>query len=480
MRSNLMSVRSARFLAPVLTAVLMAGLAMPVLAQPSEPTADDLRALMYYIDQDDDRAVEAEMARLQAKYPDWTPPADTRDLRAVGRAAQEPIDVKEFWARVAREDYTGARALIADARARNPEYAPEPEMLSVLDKNQSQADFDDAYLRRDTTAAVAAVRQTPGLLSCDRINNAWRLAELFQQSKQAANAVATYQRVVQACTSLGATVPTLEKANDVATSEQMAGLFAVARQAQPANTKQLDTLEERLLAGRGQPAKVVKKPKNTVASSAPTQPSVRSTSAPAALGNMSLRGDGRIGKVRRYQQSGDWVNCLAASANPQSIEVLYPRSWCAYNLDRVGEALAGFTATAQKGKGLGGIVQRDARFGMILSYLKLNMTEQAAQVAANTNLTREQRVDVETSILDQRGVQAYNNGDYARAATYFDALEELNGSIRRDLAILRAYAYMNSRQYDAAMSELTRLHDELATSETRAALNTLRSKRSGI
>ncbi len=195
---------------------------------------------------------------------------------------------------------------------------------------------------------------------------------------------------------------------------------------------------------------------------------------------MSLRGDGRIGKVRRFQQSGDWVNCLAASVNPQSIEVLYPRSWCAYNLDRVGEALAGFTATAQKGKGLGGTVQRDARFGIILSYLKLNMTEQAAQVAANTNLTREQRVDVETSILDQRGVQAYNNGDYARAATYFDALEELNGSIRRDLAILRAYAYMNSRQYDAAMTELTRLHDELATSETRAALNTLRSKRSGI
>ncbi len=463
---------SFRLAAPVIAAVLMAG-ALPVHAQSSEPSAEDLRALMYYIDQNDSRAIEAETERLRGKYPNWTPPADPRDLSAEGGTVQEPIDVKEFWARVAREDYTGARALIAAARAQNPDYAPDPEMLSVLGKNQSQADFDAAYQRGDSTAALGAVRQTPALLSCDRINNAWRLAELFQQSGQPSNAVATYQRVVTTCTSLADVVATLEKANDVASSEQMADLFAVAQQTQPANGSELETLAARLQAGRGQPAKTAPKPSAKVAAA----PAASTPRAPVTTGKMGLRGDSRIGKVRSYQQSGDWASCLAASANPRSLEILYPRAWCAYNMDRVGEALAGFTATAEGGRGLGGTVQRDARFGMILSYLKLNMTEHAAQVAASTNLTHKQRVEVESSILDQRGVRAYNSGDYERAAIYFNALEELSGSIRRDLAILRAYAYMNSRQYDAAMTELTRLHDELATKETRAALKTLRSKR---
>ncbi|MCB1407969.1 MAG: hypothetical protein KDK01_17370, partial [Rhodobacteraceae bacterium] len=98
-----------------------------------------------------------------------------------------------------------------------------------------------------------------------------------------------------------------------------------------------------------------------------------------------------------------------------------------------------FTATAQSGAGLGGDVPRDTRFGMMLAYLAMNMTEEAARLAAATNLTQTQRVEVETVILDQRGVRAYHSGDFGQSIAYLTALEQMSGSLRRDLAMLRAY-----------------------------------------
>ena len=192
--------------------------------------------------------------------------------------------------------------------------------------------------------------------------------------------------------------------------------------------------------------------------------------APVPAGQLPVRGDSRITQVRALKEAGNWAGCLAASANPRSLDVLYERSWCAYNLDRSGEALAGFTATAQRGAGLGGTVPRDARFGMILSYLDMNMTEEGARLAAATDLTRQQRVEVEATILDQRAVRSYHNRDYAQTIAYVNALEELSGTARRDLAMLRGYAYLNAGQPQRALEEFTRQNDILSTADSRAAI----------
>ena len=183
--------------------------------------------------------------------------------------------------------------------------------------------------------------------------------------------------------------------------------------------------------------------------------------------------------MRAFKEQANWAGCVAASANPQSLDVLYERSWCSYNLERSGEALAGFTTVAQAGAAMGGDVPRDSRFGMILSYLAMSMTEEGARLAASTNLTQQQRVEVETTILDQRGVRAFHRREYAQSIAYLSALEQVSGSLRRDLAMLRAYAYLNNNQHPAALAEFTRLHNELATDETRAALQSLRGIMSG-
>lgn len=481
-------------LASAATALALSLMApMPAMAQ--APAAEDLRALIYYLDHDDQRAVQAEMRRLRAQFPRWTPPGDVNELRAMGATATASVDVAPIWARIERQDYLGARGLIDEARSRVPGWQPDAEMLRVLELNESQAAFDEAYARRDAAGAIAAARRVPALMRCDRINNAWRLAELYASAGQNANAVTTYRGVLSSCTRAGDVIPTLEKANDVARWDEMVQLFEVARQTAPANRTQIDPLEERLRAGRGGSAPRASTPRapaattTTTAAPAPaaTAPVVSAApsvgapapSVPVPAGRLALRGDGRVGQTRALKEQGNWPACLAASANPRSIELLYERSWCAYNLDRTGEALAGFSATVQSGGGLGGNVPRDARFGMILSYLAMNMTEEAARLAAATNLTQEQRITAESTILDQRGVRSFHRRDYAQSIAYLNALEQLTGPLRRDLAMLRAYAYQNNDQPRQALAEFERLNNELSTDETRAALENARSSVTG-
>ena len=463
---------------------------LPAMAQ--VPGSEDLRALIYYLDHNDQRSVQAEMRRLRAQFPGWTPPGDLQQLRSQGQAPAASADVAGIWARIERGDHSGARALIDQNRQRVPGWSPDAEMLRVLELNESQQAFDAAVARRDHGAAIAAARRSPGLMRCDRINNAWQLAEMYHGAGQTENAVATYRGVLGSCTGPAEVVPTLEKANEIASLDQLSALFQTARTTAPGNSSALDALELRLRAGRGASAPVVAAAPRTgtqpAAAAAPAvQPAAAAPSGapvpvsvpPSAQGNLALRGDPRIARARALKEAGDWAGCLAHSANPRSLELLYERAWCAYNLDRAGEALSAFATVARGGSGLGGTVVRDANFGLTLAYLAHTMTEEAARVAAATNLERTQRIEVETIILDQRGVRAYHLREYEQSIAYFDALETLNGTLRRDLAMLRAYAHMNLRNIDTARDQFSRLHAQLATPETREALQALAGMASG-
>lgn len=481
---------------PVRTAAAALAFVLAALAGPAAgqvPTANDLRALIYYMDHNDQRSVQAELRRLRGQFPAWTPPGDLNALRAMAQPAGAGVDVAPIWARIERGDYAGARALIDDARARTPGWTPDGEMLRLLEINESQAAFDAAYARRDAAEAIAVARRTPAIMRCDRINNAWRLGEMYQAAGRRDEAVATYRGIAGACTRTPDAVATLEKANEVATWPEMEAMFAAARAAGPGNARSLDELEARLRAGRGlrggPVAAAAPRAPAAPAPAAAAQPTRPAAPAPAVAaapapatpppGALPLRGDARLAEVRRLKETGQWAACIARSTHPRSVELLYERSWCAYNLDRPGEALAGFAATERTGAALGADVNRDARFGMILSYLGMNMTEEGARLAAATPLTATQRREVEATILDQRGVRAYFRRDFPEAVAYFNALEQLTGSLRRDLAMLRGYAYLNNGQRAEALAQFQLLHAQLATDETRAALRAVQAEAGG-
>lgn len=488
-RRHFLPVSLCSTLAVVATLVVAA----PALAQ-AVPSQQDLRALIYYLQHDDQAAAKAELGRLRGLFPDWTPPQDLSQLVA----ATGGPNVQEIYGRLAANDIDGAREALRTAQAQFPDWTPPLDLLQAFKLAESQQKFDSALTQRRADEAAALGAATPELMACDRINNPWRLAALQASLGDRAASLGILRGLVSTCTDFRLVVTSIEKARAVASDDDLIAVIGIARGRFTAQGPALDALQQRLtgraiapapVAGGGAAATNTAPAAGTAnnSSNAPAPATTPAKTPPAAaatlaaptrqtgpagelsvLARLPAQGDGRLASVRAAAKADQFADCAARSVNPRSLAVAYERAWCVYNLDRPLESLALFSAAAN-GR-LGVLITRDARYGMALSYLKRNMPEEASRIAATTDLTPDQRHDVETNILDQRGVFAYRAHDYARAIAYFNAYEQLTGTLRRDLAVLRAYAYLSSGDATTARQLFLALNRELSTDETRAGL----------
>ena len=439
------------------------------------PNAQDLRAINYYIAQNETASIAAELQRLENAFPDWTAPDDLAALELMAPTTPK-TEIDSIFTLIARNDIVSAQRELSAAREAFPDWVPSEDMLSLLATANAQTAFDAAIAARDPDAALRIAMDELAILRCNRINNGWKLAELKKQTGDRAGALSAYRQIVRACSLTADVVATIEKADSVATKDEMRALVATAQQRIPGSGTTFDALLIRLLAGRGvalATSAVAATPRPAPQPSASTQAQasapviVPGTSSGSPLAELRRSGDSRLRQVRASAQTGDFRTCTARSVTPRSLEVAYERAWCVFNLDRPLEALALFTAVAD---GLSGTVSRDARYGMALSMLQRNMTSAASQIAAETNFTIDQRRTIESTILEQRGVRAYQEGNYSQAITYFDGMETLVGILRRDLSIMRADAYLNSGDRATARTLFTHLNNALSTAETRTGL----------
>lgn len=431
-----------------------------------EPPRGELQALSYYHQQGDRAATEAEMRRLRLKYPQWMPPSDLSKL-GVSAPSQE---IDRFYRQVAAGDYDAARATLAETKSAFPDWQPPAEMTGLLAVSEGQKRFDEALTAGDLRRATEIAGRAPDLLRCERINNAWRLAEAQTAAGRKAQAFGLYQSILGACTNSADLAATLEKADQVASEAQLRGLFDTALRRFPAEATRYQALQERLLAGRGITGSAPERTAAPAVAAKPPRPreAARSSGAQAPAAGGSGGGSASPRSVQSAKDRGDWAGCLAASEGSANAAAQYNRAWCAYNLDRPMEAVDSFRR-AMAGR-MSATERRDAQYGIALAYLKMGMTEPAAQIAAKVDLTRSQRVDVERQILDQRGVAAYKARNYVQAIRYFDALEQISGGINRNLGMLRAWSYLNSGQRARARAEFLRMHNELASVETARGL----------
>ena len=439
------------------------------------PNAQDLRAINYYIAQNETASIAAELQRLENAFPDWTAPDDLAALELMAPTTPK-TEIDSIFTLIARNDIVSAQRELSAAREAFPDWVPSEDMLSLLATANAQTAFDAAIAARDPDAALRIAMDELAILRCNRINNGWKLAELKKQTGDRAGALSAYRQIVRACSLTADVVATIEKADAVATEDEMRALVAMAQQRIPGSGTTFDALLIRLLAGRGvalATSAVAATPRPAPQPSTSTQAQasapviVPGTSSGSPLAELRRSGDSRLRQVRASAQTGDFRTCTARSVTPRSLEVAYERAWCVFNLDRPLEALALFTAVAD---GLSGTVSRDARYGMALSMLQRNMTSAASRIAAETDFTIDQRRTIESTILEQRGVRAYQEGNYSQAITYFDGMETLVGILRRDLSIMRADAYLNSGDRATARTLFTHLNNALSTAETRTGL----------
>ncbi len=454
------------------------------------PDQNDLQALRFYLQQENERAVRAELQRLQIQFPDWSPPNNLSDLTT----STGPETIDQIYRHIEAEEFDSARGLIEQTDAAYPDWSPPADLLELLRTSEAQVEFDIAVQRNQPETAISIARGVPNLLSCERINNAWNLAEMHQLLGDTAGAMTVYQAIMTACTDPDLLIATLEKADAIATAENLERLADMARTQAPQDILRLQQTEDRLRAGRqldarwGVPERTISlampaaQEAELVLSVAPAtdttprpepRPSETASSRPAQTASPQsappqTTTHGNLAAVQAAAQRGAWAECLAQTSGTTRIDLIYERAWCAYNAERPMEASDAFRKAAQAGTSA--TMRRDAAYGWMLSLLKLNMTEQAAQVLAGTALTHAQRLEIESQILDRRGVRAYEQGNYTQAIAFFDARERLTGQARRDLTLLKGYALLNSGNRSGAREVFMRLHRQLSTPETRNAL----------
>ncbi|TVR48784.1 MAG: hypothetical protein EA386_03745 [Rhodobacteraceae bacterium] len=457
---------------------LSCALATPALAQ--GPSQSDLQALRFYLQQDNDRAVRAELQRLQIQFPDWSPPDDLSGL--VTTTGPDSID--QIYRLIEAEEFESARRLISETDSAYSDWSPPSDLLDLLAVSEAQVDFDAAVAAGRPETAISIMRRVPNLLSCERINNAWSLADMHQALGETPRALVVFRSVINTCTDPEVLIATLEKADEIATLSELGALADTARTQAPDDAARIRQVEDRLRAGRGEEprwgnneqaidlaASAPERAEPAAGAEAANDTTPRAPSRPAQLTAAQAPpsgGGGNLAAARAAAQRGAWSDCLALTAGATRIDLVYERAWCSYNAERPMEAVDAFRRAAQAGSSA--TMRRDATYGWLLALLKMNMTEQAAQVLAGAQLTRDQRLEIESQILDQRGVRSFNQGNYGRAIAFFEEHERLTGHARRDLTLLKGYALLNSGNRPAAREVFMRMHRQLSTAETRQAL----------
>ncbi len=140
--------------------VSLADFAAPVTEKPAAPfvpvTATgpdevDLAALYYYADQGQEERVQAELARLQLKFPGFEPPKNL-----YMPAARRSMNEQPLWALYEKNDFSSIEAEIARLQAANPGWSPSEDFSGKLARRKIRVQMTAAVAARDWAGVIAA------------------------------------------------------------------------------------------------------------------------------------------------------------------------------------------------------------------------------------------------------------------------------------------------------------------------------------
>ncbi|SMH30673.1 hypothetical protein [Azospirillum agricola] len=195
-----------------------------------QPGKVDETALRYYARIGDVERLEAEIARLRALDPTWEPP---KDLFAP-QPATAGVDESPFWALVSAGKIAEARAAVAEQRRQTPSWQPSANLLKELDLAEAAGRLRGASDAKRWQDVVDAAAAQPEAVTCNRLDNAWRLAEAYAELKQTDRAFDTYKTIVSQCPSAKERRDTIFKASRHLSQAQIRELTALGATANPA------------------------------------------------------------------------------------------------------------------------------------------------------------------------------------------------------------------------------------------------------
>ena len=196
-------------------------------ASSSSAAQVDESALRYFAAQGDTRRVNAEIARLRALYPNWTPPADLSMLSS-NQPVADPI-IERLWNLYKEDRIAEVRAAIAERQASTPGWTPPQELLTALETSEARRRLVNASDNGQWRTVLSVATETPGLLTCMNVDVLWRVAEAFAKTEQPDRARDAYTYVLTNCANPGERLATLQKALNLLPEQQVADLIRFER-----------------------------------------------------------------------------------------------------------------------------------------------------------------------------------------------------------------------------------------------------------
>lgn len=208
----------------------------------------DESALRYFAQKGDIRRLKAEIARLKALYPNWTPPADPL---AVPAARDKQIDA--MWKLYADGKYAELHKAISGREAREPGWRPPADLLKLLAVAETRERLVNASKLRQYDMVIRLAASTPSLLTCGEIDMLWRVGEAFARTDRPQRAEDDYRYILTNCDDRANRLATMQKALALLPRSRVESLLALGPGDEFASIR--DELARRSVAkGGGDPA----------------------------------------------------------------------------------------------------------------------------------------------------------------------------------------------------------------------------------
>jgi tetratricopeptide (TPR) repeat protein len=185
-----------------------------------QPAVDET-ALRYFAGKGDTKRLQAEIARLKALYPEWTPPANPLAVQPIGDA-----ELDRMWKLYSDGKLAELRQAIADRQLKQPGWTPPSDLLDRLAVAEARDQLVNASNLKQYETVVRVASGTPSLLTCAEVDILWRVAEAFARTDRQQRATDAYGYVLANCPTPAERLATVQKALPLLTREELDTLLA--------------------------------------------------------------------------------------------------------------------------------------------------------------------------------------------------------------------------------------------------------------
>jgi tetratricopeptide (TPR) repeat protein len=197
-------------------------------ANGSQPQVDE-SALRYFASQGDTRRVNAEIARLRALYPNWTPPSDLSQLSGGAAAAAPDPLIERLWNLYREDRIAEVRAAIAERQSSDSNWRAPDELVTALETVEARRRLTNASDTGQWRTVLQVATEAPSLLTCVNVDVLWRVAEAFARTDQPNRTRDVYTYLLQNCANPGERLATLQKALTLLPEQQVTALLQFER-----------------------------------------------------------------------------------------------------------------------------------------------------------------------------------------------------------------------------------------------------------